>query len=78
MSFRNIPEKSETKKRSLISVEYYSSQKRFAVPLLRLSQLAFSVKEPLLPTIFTTAKKFPLLNSSTVCTYPPNETIPSH
>jgi len=78
MSFRNIPEKSETKKQSHISVEYYSSQKRFAVPLLRLSQLAFSVKEQLLPTIFTTAKKFPLLNSSRVCPYPPNETIPSH
>jgi len=43
MSFGNISQNSKTKKQGHISAEYYSSPKRFAVPLLRLSQLAFSV-----------------------------------
>jgi hypothetical protein len=43
MSFRNIPQNSKTKKQGHISAEYYSSPKRFAVPLVRLAQPAFSV-----------------------------------
>jgi hypothetical protein len=78
MSFRNIPQNSETKKQDHISAEYYSSPTRFAVPLLRLSQLAFSILEQLLSTIFTTAKKVPLRYSTTVCPYPTSETITSH
>jgi hypothetical protein len=42
MAFRNIPQNSKTMKQGHISAEYYPSPKRFAVPLLRLSQLAFS------------------------------------
>jgi hypothetical protein len=70
-----IYHKSETKKQDHISAEYYSSPARFAVPLL--SQLAFSILEQLLSTIFTTAKKVPLRYSTTVCPYPTSETITS-
>jgi hypothetical protein len=59
MSFRNIPQNSETKKQYHISAEYYSSPTIFAVSYLRLSQLAFSILEQLLSTVFTTPKKGP-------------------